>query len=152
MLVIPLRQILLLHLEQLMRNGTIRQLNNSLAHLIAAEPGKQVHPDPVVNTADEDDADADDAVSCVPEADVAARGASLRRVPRHDEQEDLDEQVEDDGRIPAPEFRTTDTDARALASDQVDTGGHEEKEEGIRVALEVDDCLLRVSSSRLFGY
>lgn len=51
----------------------------------------------------------DNTVCRIPEAYITSIWAALGRVPRHDEDEDLDEDVEDDRRMPGFEVRATNT-------------------------------------------
>lgn len=76
----------------------------------------------------------------VPEAHIAAGCAALWRHPRHDEQKDLDQDEQANSNIPRLELGPFDSELVALTSDQVQSHGHQEEEQGLWVVLEVNDC------------
>lgn len=76
----------------------------------------------------------------VPEAHIAAGCAALWWHPRHDEQKDLDQDEQANSDIPRLELRSFDSELVALTSDQVQSHGHQEEEQGLGVVLEVNNC------------
>lgn len=76
----------------------------------------------------------------VPETDVAGENASVGRVPGHDEQVDVDGDVEDDDGVPGAEGGAWQAQAAASVAQDVEAGGHEDVEEGGRVDL----CAARI--------
>ena len=77
----------------------------------------------------------------VPEADVAGIDAPSRRVPRHNDKECLEEDIENDERIPGPEGRAAEADSAPPPPHHVQADGHDQVEEGVGKDLEIDDWL-----------
>lgn len=80
-----------------------------------------------------------DAVSRIPETDVSACSTASRRVPRHDQQVEVDQHIEDDRDVPGAELRWRDTELLAAVANDVESDGHGEGEGCGWVGLEVAD-------------
>lgn len=83
--------------------------------------------------------DADYAVRCVPETHVTGVWAALRRVPWHDDDEDLNEDEEYGCDIPGLELWRSSSDALVVTSDDVEADAHGQKEQTFRVCFETHD-------------
>lgn len=79
-------------------------------------------------------------ISRIPEADVARVWPAVRRVPRHHHEEHVQEDREDDHRIPRAKRGPWEIQSTAPPADKVQSDGqHQAKERG-RIDLEVGDC------------
>lgn len=86
--------------------------------------------------------DSDHGVRCIPEADVASVLASSWRVPGHDEEVQLDANVEDDDYVPCLELWLGQVGLLAAVANSVDSESHCEVEGRSRHDTKVVDCCL----------
>lgn len=81
-----------------------------------------------------------DYISGIPEANVSVEDASVRGVPRHNEEVQIQHNVEDDDWIPGQKLGSRQVETAALVADDVEAHGHEEGEERGGVDLKVGNC------------
>jgi hypothetical protein len=76
----------------------------------------------------------------IPKADIACILPTIGRVPRHNQEIQRDEDVENDCNIPDTKGCAREVGTLPSPPHDVETDGHDEGEEGGRIYLEVDDC------------
>lgn len=127
---VPLRDLGVRNSDELVHHRPIIQLHYLLPHLVATKKWQHIDPQPIVEDAEQYDPNAHHAVRPIPEANITTSGATRRRIPRHDEQEQVDSKRNDDGSIPTTKLAASGTNAAALAANEVEAKSHEEKEYG----------------------
>lgn len=123
---IPLCDPITRHTHETVRRGTpVVHIHEDLRpYLVLAQPGQDVHPGNVVQTAHDQDADAYYTVRRVPETNIASVWAPFRREPRHHEEVDVRQQVEDHSHIPGFELCTLATDSLVAVPEDVHSQSH----------------------------
>lgn len=89
------------------------------------------------------------AIRRIPEANTSTIPPAWRRIPRHNEQEHLHQDPEDDSYVPSSEFAAFRADAFPAEANHVESAGHEEIEDCIRVTSQVDNWSPNISEVQI---
>ena len=97
---IPFANLAIWHLDKHMRLRSIPEIKNLLPNLVAFELRQPNDPGAVVQPADNEYPDPNNNISAVPETDISAFRSASGRIPRHDDQVELDQDVENEYDVP----------------------------------------------------
>lgn len=97
---------------------------NLRPYLVLAQSGQHIHPSNVIQTTYDQNADAHNAVRRVPETNIASVWAPFGREPRHHEEVDVCQQVEDHSHIPGFELCTLAADSLVAVPEDVHSKSH----------------------------
>lgn len=83
-------------------------------------------------------ANANNGRGAIPKAEVIS--SFRRRIPRHDNHIEVDEDIKEDCYIPSPERSAWEIGFPVPPADKVDTHRHEYIEDSVRIDLKTDNC------------